>query len=118
MPRRVFDGDRSTLGDAEKHESRPAGGVDDRLQVSHPGVDRQLADPRVRQPTAAFVVAEHRVRLAESVEPMAPDRAGPIKLEVREPGPDPHQRRAATVDLVRETRAIGRAANRTSATDR
>ena len=110
VPRGVRHRDRRALRDAEQRKALQAGGVDDRLQIADPGLDRQLADLRVREAAAALVVAQDRVALAKPIEPMAPDRAFPVQLEMGQPGRDPHQRRTAAVHRVGETGAVRRGA--------
>jgi hypothetical protein len=48
------------------------------------------------------------VRLAKTIQPMTPNRASPIQLEMSQPRRNPHQRRTTAVDRIGKTRTIGR----------
>ena len=61
-------------------------------------------------PETALVVADDRRDRPEVVEEVAPDRALPVVLEVAEPARGDDERRAGSVDRVREPCAVGRAA--------
>ncbi len=110
MSHRVRDGDRGALGDAEQRESLQAHRIDDRFQITDPRLERRIADVRVGKPAAPLVVPNHRVPFAKPVQPVPPHRALPVELEMRQPGCDPDERRAAPVHGVRETRAVRRLA--------
>ena len=110
VPRGVGHRDRRALRDAQQRKPVQAGGVDDRLQITDPGLDRRLADLRVRKAAAALVVTHNSVALAEPIEPMAPDRAFPVQLEMGQPGRDPYQRRTAAVHRVGQAHPVRRGA--------
>ena len=103
---RVRDGDRGRLGDAEQRESFQARRIDDRLEIADPHVDRRIADVGVREPAASLVIADDGVPIAELLQPMAPDRALPVELQMSQPGRDPHQRRTASVQRVSKAHAV------------
>ena len=71
-------------------------------QVLH----RELAELVVGEPAAALVVADERVAVAELGQPVTPDRALPVEVEMRQPGRRPHDRRPAAVDGVREPHPV------------
>src|SRR4051794_13996853 len=63
MARRVGDRDRGALRDAQQREALDAAGVDDRLEVSDPRLERRLAHAARGQTAATLVVAHDRVAL-------------------------------------------------------
>src|SRR6201999_1730762 len=81
-------------------------GFDDRLEIGNPGLDRRIAWLRVREPAPPLVVPHHRVALTESAQPVAPDRALPVEVEMGQPGGDPDERWPPPVHCVCETGAI------------
>ncbi len=85
MARSVSDRDRSSVRDPEKSEPFQAGRVANSLEIADPRVQRELPDVTIRQPAAALVVANDGIGPSELVQPMAPNRAVPIELEVRKP---------------------------------
>ena len=104
---RVGKGDGRSLGYAEQSEAVDAYGVHHCLEVCHPRVDREVADLTVRQAAPALVVPDQRVAGGEPLEPMPPDRALPVELEVRQPGCRPYDRRPVPVHRVGESHTIG-----------
>src|SRR5947199_9284458 len=55
---------------------------------------------------AALVVSQQRVPLAEANEPVPPDGALPVELEMCQPGRCPDERSAGAVHGVRDTDAV------------
>ena len=94
VARGVHDREGPALRDTEEVELREPGGVDHGLQVPHPRLERDVLDIPIREAAAALVVPDHRVPLAQSLEPVPPQRAVPIELEMGEPGRGAHERRS------------------------
>src|SRR6185295_655463 len=61
------------------------GGGDHRLQVFDPPLERQLARLPIRHPAAALVPPEEMEVVGKEPDPMPPDRALPLILEVAQP---------------------------------
>jgi hypothetical protein len=99
---RILDGDGPALREREQRELIQAGGVDHRFQVGHERVQVELARIGIRQPAAALVVAKDREAAAQLLEPVAPDRALPVVLEVGQPVRDLDERRSGPVRRVRD----------------
>ena len=83
MARGVGDADRRAGRDPEQRERL----VDSRgghhgLEIAEPAVERQLVDVPVRQPAAALVPAQESEVLAEEADPVPPDRALQLVLEM------------------------------------
>ena len=64
MQRGVADRERAAVGHPEQRDPLEPGGVDDRGEIRHPRVQREVADLPVREAAAAFVVADDRVPFA------------------------------------------------------
>src|SRR5688500_14380076 len=96
----IGDRDRSSVRDPEKGEPLQAGRVANSLEIADPRVQRELPDVTIRQPAAALVVANDGIGPSELVQPMAPNRAVPIELEMREPRRRPDD--GFTVPVLRE----------------
>ena len=108
MTRGIRDGCRRPLRYPEQHETVEPGGVDDALEVRHPAVQRDLSGRPIGQATTALVVPNERVPFAQPLQPVTPDRAPPVELEMSEPVPGLHDRRAAAVPRPCEPRAVRR----------
>ena len=106
VPLGICDRDRGSLRGAEQRKAIEAGGIDDGLEVGHPGVDGQIAELAIRETAPALVVAEARVAGSERIEPVPPHRALPVEVQVRQPGRHPHDRRPAAVQGVGQPHAI------------
>jgi hypothetical protein len=78
------------------------------LEVSTPRAKRVLLGVAIGEAAAAVVIPNDREPLAERVQPMAPERARPVEVKMRKPGPDPHQRRTTAVSRPRDTSPVGR----------
>ena len=86
VPYRVDDRLRRPLRDPEERERLGrAGRRHHRLQVLDRALERGRAHVPVAHAAAALVVADEPEMLGEKVDPMAPDRALPLVLEVRQP---------------------------------
>ena len=92
--------DRRALRDAEQREAVDARRVDDGLEVGDPGVDGELAELAIGEPAPSLVVADERVAVAQLGQPVAPHRALPVEVQMRQPRRHPHDRRPAAVDGV------------------
>jgi hypothetical protein len=110
VARRVRNRHRAALRHPEEDDALESGGVDDRLEVGDPRVERQVIYLPVRKAAPALVVPDERVHLPQAGEPVPPDRAVPVELQVSEPCRGPHQRRTAAMDGVRDSSAVGRGA--------
>ena len=95
MADRIRNRDGGALADAEKRESLQLERVHHRLEVPDPGVHRHLARRPVGQPATALVVPDEGMVACELAEPVAPDRAVPVELEMVEPVGGFDQGRAA-----------------------
>ena len=96
MSRRVGDGDRSTLGDAQEDESVEVRGVDHGLQIGHPGFEGEVLDVPVGESATPFVVTDQPVAAGQLPPPVPPDRALPVVVEMVEPVGRLDQRRSGT----------------------
>src|SRR5665647_1296589 len=105
---RKIDGDGPSLGHTEQGEAAQPRRFDHGLEVSTPRAKRVLLGVAIGEAAAAVVIPNDREPLAERVQPMAPERARPVEVEMRKPGPDPHQRRTTTVSRPRDTSPVGR----------
>src|SRR5262249_54832767 len=85
MAYRICNGNRSALRDAEQRKTLDADCVHHGFQIAHPGIEGELRDIPIRQPASALVIANESMPARKLGEPMAPDRAAPIVLEVRQP---------------------------------
>src|SRR5262249_30480780 len=92
MPRRIAERRGRPMADTHQIEPLEPGGLDDALQVFHKSVRADDCRSAARSPMAAAVVADEAVAARKPVEPLAPDRPGPIALEVIEPVGDLDQR--------------------------
>src|SRR3569833_2884329 len=113
MARGVLHGCRRALRNSEQHEllARIAR-VDDRSEILRPACRREIADVPVAHATAPLVVADEAVLAREELDPVFPDRAFQVVVEVGEPvgGLD---ERGTLADMgagagTREANAIGR----------
>src|SRR5204862_3947279 len=73
------------------------GCVDNGLQIRHPAVQRHLFGRAIGKATAALVVADERVPFAQPLQPMTPNGALPIELDMSEPVAGLYDRRATAV---------------------
>jgi hypothetical protein len=71
--------DRTALGNAEQREAVEPRGVDDRLQIRDPRVERKVLHFPVGEAAAALVIADERVAPSQLVQPVAPDGALPVE---------------------------------------
>lgn len=90
MPNGIGDACRATTGQPEQVETVQAGGIDNRSQVLHLGVQRQVGRSPVRQSAPPHVVANQ----------------GPFPAQVGEP---------VSVDVAIRSRWVSQVAARTSA---
>src|SRR6185437_5322535 len=107
MAKRVRDRDGAALRDAEQGEAVQLQVVDDGLEIADPGLERELVDRPVGEAAAALVVADQSVIAGQLPDPVAPDRALAVVLEVTEPVGRLHQRLAAPAGGVGDTRSVG-----------
>jgi hypothetical protein len=107
---RVGDGDRRALRYAEQCEAFDAGGVDHALEIADPVVDRESLHLAIGQPAAALVVTHDRMARAKAAQPMPPNRASPVMLEMGEPVGRLDDRRTLAVHGVGEAHAVRRCA--------
>jgi hypothetical protein len=103
----VCDGRGRTLGEAEQRKALELHGVDHRLEVAHPGLEGNLGGIAVGEAAATRVEAHQRVAARQALDPVAPDGAAPVVLEVREPVGRLHERRAAAGRGVGKPHAVG-----------
>lgn len=68
--------------------------VDHRLQIVDPRVERAIGDVVVAETATALVVADERSMRADAGQPVAPDRAAPVVVDVRQPMSCAHEHRA------------------------
>ena len=106
MPRRVHERHRGSLRDAEQREALETRRRDDGLEIRDPRLDGEIAELAVGQAASALVVPDDRVAVPQLGQPVAPDRALPVEVEVRQPRRRPHERRSAAVDGVRQPNTI------------
>src|SRR5262249_336448 len=86
MARGVGDADRRARRDPQEREwLLDLRGVHDRLEIPEPAGERQLGDVPGRYPPAGVVPAQGSEMVAEEAEPVPPDRALQLVLEMREP---------------------------------
>ena len=81
----ISEGNRTALGDAEQREAVEPSGVDHGLEVEDGRREREVRYVPIREATAALVIANQGVVASQLLEPVVPDRALPIELEVRHP---------------------------------
>jgi hypothetical protein len=106
----VGDRYRTSGRDPEQREPLERGRVHYRRQVRDLSFERDLARAPIRQTAPSAVVANERVTSTELREPVAPDGASPVVLEVREPVGHLDDRRPLAVESVGEADAVLRAA--------
>ena len=87
------DRDRCTLADPEQVEFLDAGGVHHALEVVDEGFERDFRRIPVGHAVGALVIADQRVAGRELLEPVPPDGALPVMLEMVEPIRGLHERR-------------------------
>ena len=110
VPHRVGDARRRALRDSEQRERLARRGrFDDLLQVVDPALEGEVGDVPVRHPAAALVVADEAEVPAEEADPVAPDRALPLELEMGEPVRGLDQQRARSRLGPGELHAVARA---------
>ena len=85
MPGRIGDGDGPALGDAEQRKPLEAERVHHGLEIPDPGLEREVLDIPVGEPAPALVVADQRVVPGKLPDPVAPDQALAVHLEMAEP---------------------------------
>ncbi len=85
MASRVGDRDGAPLRDPEQREPYQFQGVHHGFEVPDPRVERELFDRPVGESAAPLVVAHQRVVAGELPDPVPPDRAVAVKLEMAEP---------------------------------
>ena len=105
----VLDGHRPALRHGEQRETLQPRVVRDGLQVTEPGLEAVVGDAAVRQPVAAFVEPDHGGDPPELDQPVPPDRALPVELQVAQPARVDQQRRSGAVDGVGDAHPVGRA---------
>ena len=110
MARRIANRDRAALRDAEQRKLLDAERVDHRFEVAHPGVQVEVGDVPIRQPTPALVVADERVAPRQAAPPVTPHRARPVVVEMREPVGCLDEGRALSAHRVRKPNTVGRRA--------
>src|SRR5690606_38237606 len=89
-----------------------ARGVHDGLQVCDHRVEAVVGRIAVRQTVSTGVVADDGEALTEGREPVTPDRARPVVLEVSQPRARSHERRAIAVTGPGDACAIRRGRER------
>src|SRR6266542_1563551 len=85
MANGVGDRDRAALRESEQDEPVELGRIDHCLEISHEALERELLRLAIREPASALVVPDDAVTTPELFEPVLPDRALPVVLQVREP---------------------------------
>ena len=109
MPHGVGDREGgAALRDAEQIERRDieGGGFDDRFEIAHPCLEREIGHTPVGEPAPAFVVADKRLMRRDRVNPVFPDRAFPFIIEVVEPVGRFDERRALARRLIEKAMRI------------
>src|SRR3989442_10184260 len=92
MPDGVRNADRAALRQAHQYEPFKSERIDDRLQVVDPHIERKvIADP-VGQATSSFVVSDISMEPRKFLDPMPPDRAFQIELNMAQPIRRPNER--------------------------
>ena len=102
MPHGVRDGHRAALREADQREPLEPRRVHHQLEVLDPRVEVEGLDVPVRQPAATLVVADQPVSSRERVDPVRPDRALPLQVEVGQPVRRLDQRRPGSRRGVRD----------------
>src|SRR5262245_33201683 len=75
----------TALRDSQKGEPINTSGIDHRLEIPHPCVERECLDIPVRHAIAPSVIADQRVVARQPANDMSPDRAFPIIFKVVHP---------------------------------
>jgi hypothetical protein len=107
MSVRVGDRDRSPLRHPEQGKVVETGGVDDRLEVSQPGTERDIGWRAVGESAPSVVIADDGEVRAERGQPVAPHGARPVVLEVGQPSANPNKDGAGPVASPGYARAVG-----------
>ena len=81
MPHRIGDGHGAALGYSEERETLDAGRIDDRLEVGHPGVERERVDVPVGHAVASRVVANQRMFARRARERHAAKSGFPNRIQ-------------------------------------
>jgi len=103
----VGDRDRCALRDAEQRKALEPGGIDHRLEVGDPGVERERGDGPVRQAAAARIVANEGAAGRKTEQDVVPHRAAPVEVEMVEPVGGLDQRRSCAGRRIGEANAVG-----------
>src|SRR5215207_10982798 len=85
MAHRVGDRGGTALRQAQEREALQPGRIDYGLQILDPRVEREAIDFPVRETTASLVVAHHGSSPRQPLEPVPPDRAAPVELQMGQP---------------------------------
>ena len=96
--------------DPEQRKSIEPGRVDDRFEIADPRVEAHVGHVALGHAVAALVVADEPVMTRERGVPVAPDRAAPFEVEMRQPVRRLHERRSAAGGGVGEPDAVARRA--------
>src|SRR5205823_6453498 len=99
---------RSALRDAEEGDGLgDAGGVDDRLEIVGPSLEREVRRAPISHAASALVVAHVVEMIGEEAEPVVPHRTLPIELQMRQPVGRLDQRGPTARLGPREADAVG-----------
>lgn len=92
MAYRVGNGDRASLRMAEEGEFIEPSGVDDGFEIVNPGFEGNIFHIPLGEAVAAAVVAKDAVGLGHVPNPVVPDSAFPLKIEMVEAIGHPDER--------------------------
>src|SRR5579862_2632613 len=106
MANSVGDRDGTALRMAEEREFVESGGVDNHLQIVHPGFERNVRDIPGGETVSAAVVSEDAGASGKIAHPVTPDRAFPFEIEMIETVCDFDQRVAGADGGVREANLV------------
>ena len=96
----------AALRTTEQGEALQPGGIDHRLQIRDPSIERQRCRTPVRQAASAPVVADQQAVAAELGQPRTPNGALQVELEVREEMRGAHHGRTVARRGVCEAQAV------------
>src|SRR2546425_3521272 len=92
MPDGVRNADRAALRQTHQYEPFNSERIDDRLQVVDPRIERKVIDDPIGQTASPFVVPDISMEPRKFLDPMPPDRAFQIELNVAQPIRRPDER--------------------------
>ncbi len=110
MTHRISDGDRRALADRQQVEAFELEAIGDAFEVVDEGLERQVGRIPVAEAVAALVVADERAAARELLDPVPPQRAVPVVLDMVEPVRGLDRRRPLAGHRISEPRAVARRA--------